>query len=141
LEEEVDFDDYILYLSPYEKFRDLEGNALELTRSQTEVVKEMYRGSDYDFFFYLVSATDWLQHSRFDTLMSGEPADVYEECMEIFREVDELLQWFLDELEEDGGNLVVMSDHGFREYEGAFYANSWLRDRGFLESTPEEDSQ
>lgn len=135
LKKEINFNNYIPFLSPLQRIENLEDNILKLTKSQIEVVKQLYERKKYDLFFYLFSAPDWLQHSRYDTLFNKEPKKNYEKCLEIFEEIDKFFGWLI----EKDINLIIISDHGFEKYDSIFYVNVWLEKLGLINRTKNED--
>ena len=135
LKDEIDFSNYKLFLSPFQRVENLEDNVLKLTQSQIKVVKQLYERKKYDLFFYLFSALDWLQHSRYDTLLNEKPQKSYEKCLKVLEEIDEFFGWLI----EKDVNILVISDHGFDKYDSIFYVNVWLEKLGLLTRTKNDD--
>lgn len=103
---------------------------LELTANQLKCVKDIYSNEKWDFFFYLFSSTDWIQHASFDELTEQRA----ESPLRIYKQVDEALGWFMNNLPPDT-NLLIMSDHGFKSFKKTFYFNKWLEQEGYLVTT------
>jgi predicted AlkP superfamily phosphohydrolase/phosphomutase len=93
--------------------------------------KTVLREGDHEFLFHLVSVTDWLQHAAYlDLFEEGDP-DVAEAGEGLLASVDEYVADINAALGPDDG-LLLMSDHGFKRYEGSFYVNDWLEREGWL---------
>jgi predicted AlkP superfamily phosphohydrolase/phosphomutase len=56
----------------------------------------------------------------------------------VYRSVDRAIGRLLS-LVDDDTTVVVVSDHGIHEYERTFRCNTWLRDRGWLQTASESD--
>lgn len=102
---------------------------------QMSAVKRLYEEKDWDFFFYLFSHSDWVSHLTYITL--EEQHD--ESARRVFEKIDEYLGWFEERIPE-GGNMVIVSDHGFKGYKKAFYFNRWLEQEGYLVTNTDSDS-
>lgn len=99
----------------------------QLEHDHFAAVKKIFKDKPWNFFFYLFSATDWVQHARLDKIL--EERD--KKSLEVYKAVDEYLGWFMNNLPKDA-NLLLMSDHGFKAYKKTFYFNKWLEKEGFL---------
>jgi len=98
--------------------------AIEETRFA--IGKKLFR-KNWDFFFYLFSATDWLQHKTL-SLFTEKPKSSE---VKIFKLMDKELGWFLKNLGEKDV-VIIISDHGFKLYQGEFFINVWLAKEGYL---------
>lgn len=101
---------------------------VQLEKDHFSAVKRIFEEKPWDFFFYLFSATDWIQHANFHDLMEGTAFDA---AYDVYRVVDEYLGWYMDHLPPET-NLLVVSDHGFKVYHKMFYFNKWLEREGYL---------
>ncbi|NOZ62194.1 MAG: hypothetical protein GXO74_10970 [Calditrichaeota bacterium] len=108
-----------------EYFEDI--RAVEKIRFQS--AQQLFQ-RDWDFFFLLFSGVDWLQHVALDALLA-EKSDESSPLLKYFDDVDEYLAWFFDSLDEST-NLIIISDHGFQVFQGTFFVNEWLQQRGYL---------
>ena len=97
-------------------------NIIEIEESRFRVGQKLFK-KNWDLFFYLVSGTDWAMHLAFDKLIAGK-ADP--QVVEIFKNADSYLGWFLDSLPKDAA-ILIMSDHGFSTTSRMFYINTWLK--------------
>jgi len=104
-----------------------------LERTRFECAKKLFK-KDWDFFFLLFGGTDWIQHDMYDKLISGMMND-NSDPMKLYKEIDEYIGWFVDNVPQNG-NILLMSDHGFKVYMKAFYINAWLRREGYLKVEP-----
>lgn len=98
-------------------------------QNQMAAAKKIFKQKPWDFFFFMFSTTDWLQHARYDKILANrDPLS-----MKVYKMVDEGLGWYMDNLPEDT-NMLVMSDHGFHDFKKTFYFNKWLENEGFLKT-------
>ncbi|GAW94060.1 alkaline phosphatase family protein [Calderihabitans maritimus] len=86
---------------------------------------------EWDFFFYLISGIDWVQHYLYDKLLCFAQTEVVKEALEFYKDADTYIQWFLNHIPSNT-NVIIMSDHGFKVYEGQFQLNEWLWREGYL---------
>lgn len=105
----------------------------DLERVRFECSRELFRRKPWDLFFALFSGCDWVQHIAFQELSTGQ-FHRCKEAVQLFRDLDEYVGWFLDHLP-PATTLLVVSDHGFAVYEGRFCVNTWLRNQGYLATT------
>lgn len=102
--------------------------ALEADR--IAAAKELFLNEPWDFFFFLSSGTDWVSHVVYDKAVREQ----YQPAWRIWEQMDDLIGWIMEHLPADT-SLLVMSDHGFRVYDGIFYMNRWLEQQGYLATT------
>lgn len=105
--------------------------------------KRLFNTQDWDVFFHLVSATDWIQHELYDELVDNLGSDdlspAAERALEGYKKFDEQIGWFRKNISEDD-YFVLLSDHGFRHYHSMFYLNGWLKQNGYLSVNEGGDS-
>jgi predicted AlkP superfamily phosphohydrolase/phosphomutase len=82
----------------------------------------MERHTDWELFFFMYTGPDRLQHLFWDE-------DV---ILDHYRTLDDILGEVMEYVSDVGGNLYVVSDHGFGPVERRVHANSLLRDAGYL---------
>jgi len=112
---------------------DLE-NIAEMSDSfstNSDIFKSVLESEAHDFYFYLVSVTDWLQHTAYDDLINDPNTSVAKAARELLASVDEFIEDVFASTS-DGTDIVLLSDHGFRLYDGSFYVNDWLSTEGYL---------
>lgn len=102
--------------------RNLEGNRFKCAQ-------KLFK-KEWDLFFILFSGIDWMQHIIYRELLSKEVKDIQEPLV-AFKEIDEYIGWFIDNISSDTV-VLVMSDHGFCTYNGTFFINEWLKKEGYL---------
>ncbi len=110
-----------------DKKREIE-STIEVADSRFKCAKELFK-QKWDFFFFMFSETDWLQHSFYDKLLLGQE----ETAIRLFRNIDNYIAWFVKNLPKDC-SFIIMSDHGFKTYKGTFFINKWLEKHGFLQT-------
>jgi len=101
---------------------------IDVEERRFKVGKKLFKG-EWDFFFYLISGSDWLMHRLGGDFFSGK-REAVELVERFFKRVDEMLGWFWQNGQ--GVNLVIMSDHGFKHLKGKFFINHWLAEQGWL---------
>jgi predicted AlkP superfamily phosphohydrolase/phosphomutase len=89
-------------------------------RMRLRTAYTLLKEQNVDFLHVTLFHLNVLQHYFWD----GEPT---KRAYEI---IDEELEQFIEE----DYNLVLMSDHGCTEIDTVFYINSWLREKGYLQT-------
>ena len=102
----------------------------ELEKIRFKCAQKLY-AKDWHCFFILFGATDWIQHLMFDKLIFQENSSETEVALEVYKQIDDFIGWFIKNMPNDS-NLFILSDHGFKVYNGIFYLNEFLRREGFL---------
>ncbi|MFH1781409.1 MAG: alkaline phosphatase family protein [Patescibacteria group bacterium] len=102
---------------------------LDLVDKQMACVQKLFKQKPWDFFFYLFSSTDWIQHASYDELLENRA----ESPLRIYKQVDKYLGWFIENLPENA-DLMIMSDHGFKSFKKTFFFNKWLEKEGYLKT-------
>jgi len=91
-------------------------------------------------------ATDRIQHMFFRYLDPAHPAnegkdtEIHKDAIfDLYRKADELVGETLDRVGKNDA-LLVVSDHGFKQFQRGVNLNSWFRENGylFLKTDPEE---
>lgn len=77
--------------------------------------------------FIVFSETDWVQHYFIHEFWAGERKSGTE-VARIYAPIDA----FLGTLMEGGSDIIIVSDHGFREVKKTFYMNTYLTRAGLL---------
>jgi len=117
--------DFVLSLNMEKGIKD----TVEIEERRFSVGKKLFV-KEWDFFFYLVSGTDWAMHLAFDQLIEDKKIDP--NVKRVFKEADSYLGWFLDHLPQNT-TVLIMSDHGFLSTSRVFYINAWLKKKGLLD--------
>ena len=77
--------------------------------------------------FVLYSASDFINHICYeDILNENDQSGIY-----VYKKIDECIGRLINALPEKT-NIIIMSDHGFKEYKGEFMVNTWLKEEGYL---------
>lgn len=141
--------DEIVKMAPGYSFRALEADLISLDSSQgkgglaksvleaaderEKLARHLMETREWDTAFIVFSETDWIQHHAIHDFFASETksntpiADVYR-----------VMDRFLGYLMEKNYDILVLSDHGFREIRRFFYVNSYLRDKGLVSLMPEQ---
>jgi predicted AlkP superfamily phosphohydrolase/phosphomutase len=95
------------------------------------IFESILREEAHDFYFHLVSVTDWLQHEAYRPLVEDPDSTVATAAESLLGDVDEFVARVADLLP-DGADLLLLSDHGFRLFDGSFFVNDWLAQEDYL---------
>lgn len=93
---------------------------------KTEIAKQMLAKRSYDLVYVCVTETDKIQHftlNRKDWKTHVRP---------VLRAAADLLQWAMERAECEGGEVMIVSDHGGRPSYHGFLVNNWLMRQGYL---------
>jgi len=133
---------YELYLSCHDiRYEDTELFLNDVQRVLTKKLRaaaSLAREKQWDFFWFVLSETDSLQHliwQHLDQRRSGSKPQSGKGFVERFEELWGLVDRGIGELCAIAGpqaNIVVLSDHGFGPCEGVFKLNVWLEREGYL---------
>lgn len=85
----------------------------------------------HDFFFHLVSVTDWLQHAAYLDLVKYPQSEAANAAKSLLADVDAYVERVFETVPDDV-DVLLLSDHGFRLFSGRFYINDWLNREGYL---------
>ncbi len=106
-------------------------NAHGVFLSQADVIKEVIASKEHEVMFFLLEAPDMVQHKAFCEIINGKNNRRARIGKRILSEIDELIGW-IDANKEKDSAVFIISDHGFKEYEGKFFVNSFLKKEGYL---------
>lgn len=119
-------------------YPDLDGTPVENIRememcfnNNARIFRNVLEQAHHDFYFHLISVTDWLQHQMYEGLASGEQTKETEKGRSLLSEVDEYVKEIIEQ-SGDETDILLVSDHGFRLFNGAFFINDWLARERFL---------
>ncbi|RLG45712.1 MAG: hypothetical protein DRN92_06475 [Thermoproteota archaeon] len=116
-------------LGPGNRPREYFNEVRELTDIQCRVVVELMKRWNWDLFWVVFQGLDWIQHYLWNVAIDGENAVEAFYC-HMDKIVGRLLRVLEDEL-----NVVVLSDHGFREIKAEIHLNNLLEKWGYLKRT------
>jgi predicted AlkP superfamily phosphohydrolase/phosphomutase len=104
---------------------------------QVKVLRHLLQEKEWNFFFAVLSVTDWMQHviwkyideqhPLFDSRASAPVRDRYED---FWKRIDEFVGELIAILPSDT-NLMIVSDHGAGPIDSVFYPNKWLETKGW----------
>jgi len=120
----------------------------DLTRvleKRTKAIKHLMESRDWDLLFAIFSVTDWVQHyfwKHIDPthrLYDGAESESFRGTFEGFwmvvdRAVGEIVGQVDDET-----TILILSDHGFGPVDQQFRVNAWLREKGYLVSSSNQN--
>lgn len=98
---------------------------------RAKIIRKIVDNDAHDFYFFLISVTDWIQHIAFDDIVNQKKSDEYRICNEILAEVSELCLYIIGKAKEED-SIIMMSDHGFGIWNKTFNVNTWLLNVGYL---------
>ncbi len=100
-----------------------------------ETIDKTRRG----FVTVVFDTTDRIQHMFFRYLDPNHPANKGKDVEkhknaieELYMRMDNLLGRLRKKADDDDTVLIVMSDHGFKQFQRGVNLNAWLRDEGYL---------
>jgi len=113
---------------------DLQKVLAKKLRAATYLLKE----KQWDFFWLVISETDWLQHIMWRHIDESHPLyegqnskKLYQRFKKLWGLIDEAIGEFCGIVGEKT-NLVILSDHGFGPNDEVFKLNVWLEREGYL---------
>jgi predicted AlkP superfamily phosphohydrolase/phosphomutase len=107
--------------------------AVEMRRVEAarfRAAKALFK-EEWDLFFVMFSAADWIQHMAFGRLLNESEDDDIASAKQVYADLDGYLGWFGSQLR-DEDYLILASDHGFFQAEGVFSIDAFLTRRGLL---------
>ncbi|MEO9365906.1 MAG: alkaline phosphatase family protein [Nitrososphaera sp.] len=102
-----------------------------MNENAIQVIKHAIASKRYDFYFFLIRHTDWIQHTLLKQIIDGEKRKEVNVAKEVFAKVDELIRYIVSNMHSND-SLLILSDHGFKVYNERFYINDWLKEQGYL---------
>ena len=131
LKDKYDFSNYKLRLSDADQIFNVADKVNSMIDSRIDIWKKLAMG-DYDFIYILFEMIDTIQHSYYHIIFDEDNKDV-KRAWEAYEKVDSFLGWLFKNLPKT--NFMIISDHGFKAYNGFFYVNEFLRRNGYLKSS------
>jgi predicted AlkP superfamily phosphohydrolase/phosphomutase len=107
----------------------------ECLLTEEKVIQEVITKDEHDVAFFLICALDRVQHKTYPDLIAQIDNSKTKMSKKIFKKLDDIIKW-IDENKKEETKVIIMSDHGFRAYDGKFYVNSWLKNKGHLITSP-----
>lgn len=94
----------------------------QLLEIKFNLYAHLMKNYDWDLFFGVFNEIDWAQHYLWDS----------DKLYQIYIYFDFLLGKFLEKVEEDEYNLLIVSDHGMKKIRGEIHFNNLLERWGYL---------
>ena len=108
------------------------GTSLEGRRKALEL---FWDKEDWDYFQLVVTGTDRLQHYLWNAI-EDENHQYHGAVINYYKRVDSLIGEIVEKFEKKtgkaGGELFLLSDHGFTKIKKEFNLNTWLEKEGYL---------
>ncbi len=96
-------------------------------RQRITVATHLLGKKEWTSAFIVFSETDWVQHYFIHEFWKAGKKSATE-VARIYKPIDE----FLGKLVRDGHDIIIVSDHGFREVRRTFFMNAYLTSKGLL---------
>jgi len=106
-------------------------NILKSFRIKIDIIKEVISSKDYDFMFFLINETDNIQHLCYPEIVYNKNSFEGKVGRELLKELDKFIHHIIENINKDD-ILVILSDHGYRDYYWTFSINDWLYEQGYL---------
>lgn len=101
----------------------------ELEARRFDLVKALFSGEEWEHFFVLFSAPDWLGHMATGRFLAGEP-EARAAFVRLYAQLDGYIGWLREHA--DGAPFAVISDHGQCEELYHVHTNGILRELGLV---------
>jgi predicted AlkP superfamily phosphohydrolase/phosphomutase len=101
----------------------------ELEARRFDLVKALFVKEEWEHFFVLFSAPDWLGHTATGRFLAGD-ADARAAFLRLYTQLDGYIGWLREHA--DGATLAVISDHGQCEELYHVHVNGILRELGHV---------
>jgi predicted AlkP superfamily phosphohydrolase/phosphomutase len=123
--------DYKIFPEGGEGIVDYMSNIRKSSESLFNIIKHVIDSKRYDYSFFLIRATDWIQHSLLKQIMEGDRSTKVRIARDAFSIIDRTVNYVAQNIK-GHDSLILMSDHGFTTYRHRFYINDWLKENGYL---------
>ncbi len=136
LKNKLDEIDYTFFVN-ISSFDESDGEALlnklfKSAEKRFSIINELLK-KEWDFFTFVISETDWLQHF-FEYRLDGENEN---EILKFFKYIDKKVGEIIEDNPE--ANILITSDHGFgKQTRYHAHINRWLEKKGLLEKKPKK---
>jgi len=107
---------------------------LDLTLQGRENAFDALWKEDWDYFEFVITGTDRLQHFAWNALEDPQHKD-HPRILEYYQAVDTLVQKVVRSFQKHSADLeglYILSDHGFTAIQQEVYLNAWLEQEGYL---------
>ncbi len=110
-----------------------------LTDKQYKVALNLLKTKEWDFFIYVLSGTDWIQHIMWKHVDKSHPSYDKRNSPKYAKEFEKYfhkLDAFLEKVINQDANILIVSDHGFGPQYQVFNMVKWLENKGYLVRRP-----
>ncbi len=104
---------------------------------RSKLIREIIDAEEHDFYFFLISITDWIQHIAYEDISAKKDSEEYRISNEILEDVSDLCMHVINKLNPKEDSVILMSDHGFGKWDRVFNVNTWLQKEGYLKTSKE----
>jgi predicted AlkP superfamily phosphohydrolase/phosphomutase len=110
----------------------------KVLHKQVQATNHLLKNKHWDFFWLVISGTDWLQHIMWHHIDESHPLHQGQKSKKLharFKEIWGMIDRAIGEFKNiagQGTNLVILSDHGFGPNDQVFKLNAWLEREGYL---------
>lgn len=107
---------------------------LDSTLKGREKAFESFWKEDWDYFEFVITGTDRVQHFLWDALEDANHP-LHQKMLDYYHEVDRVVGRVTEAFQKLTGNsegLFLLSDHGFTGIRQEVYLNAWLEQEGYL---------
>ncbi len=124
-------------ISKKDKKDELLSDILSTAKNRVEVAKKLFSDENWDFYYLHFQETDTVLHFFWKNILT-ETEDG-KTAKEVFKILDNFLIWLTNNMDKNTV-LLVVSDHGFKEYRYAVNLNIYLKKTGLLKTIPTTQS-
>jgi predicted AlkP superfamily phosphohydrolase/phosphomutase len=120
-----------------ENKKELLDEIYEMTEKRFKVVKKFIAEKPWDFFMMVEMGPDRIQHGFWKyhdrTHFKYEEGNEFENAIfEYYKYLDRELGELLGMVDHDETAIIIVSDHGAKNMDGAINVNDWLIEKGYL---------
>jgi predicted AlkP superfamily phosphohydrolase/phosphomutase len=109
----------------------------DMTEKRFQVIKQLLKRDDWDYFMFMEIGTDRLHHAFWKFYDKNHPKFVPENeyqnvIPEYYSFLDHKIGDLVDSINDGNTAVIIASDHGTKSMKGAFCINEWLINEGLL---------
>ncbi len=109
----------------------------ELEETRFDLARALFLQEEWDHFFLLFSAPDWLGHKATGAFLAGDP-EARAAFERLYAQLDGYVGWLREHAAD--ATLAVLSDHGQCEEAHVVHVNGILRELGYVRLRRERES-
>lgn len=137
----TEIDEYIIYSAPRILFTENLEKAINrliyIEEKRIEAALYLMKKYDWDLFMVHNQSLDQIQHILWPYIYREHPKfqeDKFKIISKFFKFIDDSIGTILSEIDRST-EVLIMSDHGFRDLDSSFHLNKWLQDEGYQNLT------